>query len=140
MLLSDRKRDSPMRRPTFPFIGQGKDAGYMRERRKEEREKTKKETAPGLCRPSPPPVGPADDNEGVRMLRLCPSPVLQVSIAVLIMIPLSVTGAIGRRRSSATTPRPTLACGWLIDPLVWSHMRIEQHSVGLPVTVGDMSA
>jgi hypothetical protein len=59
--------------PAFPFIGQGKDLGYTRER------KTEKEIAPGLCCPSPPragPVCPVDDNEGVRILWLHLSSVL----------------------------------------------------------------
>jgi hypothetical protein len=50
------KRIPLMGRPTFPFIGQGKDLGYTREREKEEKRKrkTEEETAPGT---RPPPVG-----------------------------------------------------------------------------------
>jgi hypothetical protein len=47
-------------RPVFPFIDQGKDLGYMRERGKEEREKAKREEGVlELCRPPSPASGPS---------------------------------------------------------------------------------
>jgi hypothetical protein len=46
-----------MGRPAFPFIDQGKDLGYTREREKNRgKRKIEEEIALGLCRP-PPPVG-----------------------------------------------------------------------------------
>jgi hypothetical protein len=62
-----------MGRPTFPFIGQGKDLGYKREgeRQRKRRKEKIEERAPGLRCPSPPwvgPAGPVDNNEGVHML------------------------------------------------------------------------
>jgi hypothetical protein len=69
------KKEIPlMGRPTFPFIGQGKDLGYTRERERE----IEKATALGLCCPSPwvGLVGLVDENEGMRILRLYLSPVL----------------------------------------------------------------
>jgi hypothetical protein len=56
-----------MGRPAFPFIDQGKDLGYTRERKRRKR-KTGKKRALGLCLPSPlpaGPAGPADNNGGV---------------------------------------------------------------------------
>jgi hypothetical protein len=48
----------------------------------------------GLRRPSPLQAGlagPADDNEDAHMSRPCPSPMLQASAVVLVVVPLSVT-------------------------------------------------
>jgi hypothetical protein len=42
---------------TYPFIDQGKDLGYMRDRGKEEREKIEKKRAQKLHRPSSPAGG-----------------------------------------------------------------------------------
>jgi hypothetical protein len=43
---------------TFPFIGQGKDLGYMREKeRKKKRRKRKTEEETDLGRRCPPPIG-----------------------------------------------------------------------------------
>jgi hypothetical protein len=125
-----------MGRPAFPFIGQGKDLGYTRER-------TEKGIPPGLCRPSPlwaGPAGPVVDYEGVCILWLRLSLVLQVGVAVFGHGSLSVTGPIGRRRHLAAALHPFLACGMVDKSPVWSCMGIEQHSVGPPDTVGDVSA
>jgi hypothetical protein len=74
VLLNGRKKISTGC-PGFPFIGQGKDLRYMRERERE----IEKEIALGLYCPSPPRTGlagPVDDNEGMRVLWLHLSPVL----------------------------------------------------------------
>jgi hypothetical protein len=81
--------------PAFSFIDQGKDLGYKRER------KTKKERALGL-------VGPIDDNESVCMLQPYSSPALQAGTVVLVMMFLSVTGAIGRCHRSDAVPGSAL--------------------------------
>jgi hypothetical protein len=139
VLLSVGKSLLQMECLAFPFIDQGKDLGYTREREREneEREKTEEKRALGLCRPSPLQVGPTGhsvDNEGVHTSQPCPSSVLQAGATVLVVVPLSVTGAIARR---LILPRHVVCS---IDPLVWSHTGIEQHSAGPPGAVGDVSA
>jgi hypothetical protein len=101
-----------MGRPAFPFIDQGKNLGYTRERKKRKR-KTEMKGALELRRPPPPragPVGPTDDSGSVRTPQPCPSLALQAGATVLVVGPLSVTGATGGRRYSAVAPRPVLAC------------------------------
>jgi hypothetical protein len=92
MLMSVREKDPQMGCPAFPFIDQGKDLGYKRERKTKERALGLRCTSPlwvGLA-------GPVDDNESVCMLQTCSSPALQAGTIVLVMMLLSVTGAIGR--------------------------------------------
>jgi hypothetical protein len=107
------------------------------EREKEEREKRWRRQPRSYIAlpPRAGPVGPADDNGGTRMLWLCPSPALQVGVAVLVMISPSVTGATDRRR-------PVLPCHaiWPTDLLVWGRTGIEPHSASPPGTVRDMGA
>jgi hypothetical protein len=67
-------------------------------------------------------MGPTDDNEGVCILRLCPSPALQAGVVVLVMILLSVIGATSRHRRLAVAPRSSLACGMVNrSPCLESH-------------------
>jgi hypothetical protein len=80
--------------PSLPFYRPREGPGVQERERK-----TKKERALGLRCTSPPWVGlagPVDDNESVCMLQTCSSPALQVGTVVLVMMLLSVTGAIGR--------------------------------------------
>ena len=114
------KRIPLLGRLAFPLIGQGKDLGTQEREREIE-----KGIAPGLCCPSPPragPMGPMDDNEGVRILQLHPSLVLQAGVTVFGHDPLSVTCPIGRRRHLAMALHPFLACG-MVDrsPCLESH-------------------
>jgi hypothetical protein len=122
------EKGSPVGCPAFP-IGQGKDPGYTRERKRERKKrKTKKGRAQGLRCPSPlwaGPASPTDDNEGVRMLRLCLSPALQAGVAVLVMIPrLSLVLQAGAAAWSRRLV-PSWHAVWSTDPFVWSRTGIE---------------
>jgi hypothetical protein len=78
-------------------------------------------------------------HEGVRVLRLRLSPVLQAGVTIFGHGSLSVTGPIGRRRHLAVALHPFLACGMVNRSHVWSRTGIEQHSAGPPDTVADVS-
>jgi hypothetical protein len=76
----------------------------------------------------------------MRVLWLHPSPMLQAGIIVFGHDHLFVTSHIGRCHHLAMVLHPFLACGMVDRSLVCSCTGIEQHSVGLPNIVGDVSA